>query len=459
MDGHLSRLAQKGRRETSVAHPNDGTPPQDDDEVIDVDDNRESTLLDGQQVSSGEVRLREMEANTESELSYNVYDRDTLYEEVWQSPVSEVAKKYGVSDVTIHKVCRALDVPTPTVGYWAKLRAGKRAIKVPLPPSAKPVQRLGIRTGVKSANDGQIPGFLNDVERAAVLAAAGHVKMREDGVRLHPKIVAHRRLLTEWHKDRQWDAKGHRAENFKRWFDRDAPFLAETVSRGTLPRVFRILDALIRTMEPLGCSLTDDLRFLVHGESVPLLVVEAQDQIPHINTKEEDRQLLAYETRGKSYLYPSKPNIRKYDYIYNGRLNITARKSFRDCASYVLEDKLGEILIQVYEAANALRIDREAREAGERRLKEKQRLDEERRLRYGEEFERTLALKELAEDYDTACKIRRYVAAVEASGSPSEDTSAWLGWAKAKADWYDPTVAKEDDVLGKRAHRRTRHLL
>lgn len=415
-----------------------------------MDDNPESTVLDGQQVPSSEVSIGEIEAYTEWGLSYNVYDRVSLYEEVWQSPVSEVAKKYGVSDVTIHKVCRSLDVPTPTAGYWAKLRAGKRAVKMPLPPSAKPVQRRGIRTGVKSPDDGQILGFLNDVERDAILAAAAHVKMQEDGARLHPKIVAHRRLLTEWHKDRHWDAKGHRTEKFKRWFDRKAPFLAETVSKETLPRVFRIVDALIRAMEPFDCSLTDDLRFLVHGESVPLLVCEAQDQTRHINTKEEDRQLLAYETEGKSYLYASKPYIRKYDYSYNGRLSITVRKSFRDCTSYILEDKLGEILIQVYEAANALRTDREAREEGERKRKEKERLDEERRLSYRTEFERTFALKELAEDYDIACKIRRYVTAVEASSSPSEATSAWVGWARAKADWYDPTVAKEDDVLGKR---------
>ncbi|EQD58469.1 hypothetical protein B2A_04353, partial [mine drainage metagenome] len=166
---------------------------------------------------------------------------------------------------------------------------------------------------------------------------------------------------------------------------------------------------------------------------------EAQDQTRHINTKEEDRQLLAYETQGKSYLYASKPNIRKYDYSYNERLRITVRKSFRDCTSYALEDKLGEILIQVYEAANALRTDREAREEGERKREGKERLDEERRLLYRTEFERTLALKELAEDYDIACKIRRYVMAVEASSSPSEATSAWVGWARAKADWYDPT--------------------
>ena len=38
--------------------------------------------------------------------TYNVYDRETLYKEVWAAPVTEVAKKYKVSDVAIHKVCQ-----------------------------------------------------------------------------------------------------------------------------------------------------------------------------------------------------------------------------------------------------------------------------------------------------------------------------------------------------------------
>ena len=66
--------------------------------------------------------------------AYNVYHRETLYQEVWAMPVTEVAKRYKVSDAAIHKVCKSLDIPTPPQGYWAKLRAGKPVKKLPLPP-------------------------------------------------------------------------------------------------------------------------------------------------------------------------------------------------------------------------------------------------------------------------------------------------------------------------------------
>ena len=45
------------------------------------------------------------------------YTRETLYEEVWNEPVSTVAKKYGVSDVAIHKICKSMDIPVPPRGY------------------------------------------------------------------------------------------------------------------------------------------------------------------------------------------------------------------------------------------------------------------------------------------------------------------------------------------------------
>ena len=32
--------------------------------------------------------------------------------------------------------------------------------------------------------------------------------------------------------------------------------------------------------------------------------------------------------------------------------------------------------------------------------------------------------------------------------------SAWASWARAKADWYDPTIAKKDELLGRREHEK-----
>jgi hypothetical protein len=59
------------------------------------------------------------------------YNRQRLYEEVWAEPAHLVAKRYGVSDAAIAKGCKALGIPKPPRGYWAKKAAGR---KVPAPP-------------------------------------------------------------------------------------------------------------------------------------------------------------------------------------------------------------------------------------------------------------------------------------------------------------------------------------
>lgn len=109
-------------------------------------------------------------------------------------------------------------------------------------------------------------------------------------------------------------------------------------------------------------------------------------------------------------------------------------------------------MIEMYEVAETQRKARLAREEAERKYRAEERRKEECRKHYNVEVDRTLALISSAEDYDTACKIRQYIAAAEASDSFSQEQAEWVEWAKAKADWYDPTIAKVDDFFGKREH-------
>ena len=59
--------------------------------------------------------------------------RIQLYELVWSKPIQKLAKEYGFSDVEFSKICRRHEIPLPVRGYWAKVSAGIKAYKVPLP--------------------------------------------------------------------------------------------------------------------------------------------------------------------------------------------------------------------------------------------------------------------------------------------------------------------------------------
>jgi hypothetical protein len=77
------------------------------------------------------------------------YNREELYEKVWRLPVRLAAREYGVSDVTIAKVCRKLRIAVPGRGYWAK-KAANRPVE-PRPPLPVVQIRSERRTGTSRA--------------------------------------------------------------------------------------------------------------------------------------------------------------------------------------------------------------------------------------------------------------------------------------------------------------------
>ncbi len=368
---------------------------------------------------------------------HNVYRREVLYREVWQFPVTEVAKKYAVSDVAIHKICKSLNIPTPPRGYWEKLRAGKKVEVLPLPPS----DGRNVKTGVRNENafiqsESESLAYMSEEERVTVLAVASQILLPAEKEKQHPKVAAYRKQLPNLMKTKT--AK--------------PPYLSDSVAEETRLRVFRIIDALIKAAEPLGISMDDELRFRCGQDAVQLRFSEATTEVPHELTKEETIAKLQYEDDMKRRGWGSKPNIRKYDHIYNGRVSVGVgeKRRFRDSKSGLLEQRLGEILIAVFVAINDAKIAREEREEKERKRLEEEQRKRDYQKRYNEEVARTLALENQADDYDMACKIRALIAAVEFRDEIS--MQPWLSWAKAKADWYDPTISAEDEFFGKRKH-------
>lgn len=63
----------------------------------------------------------------------HTFTRQELYELVWDSPMTVVAKQLGVSDVWLRKNCVAANIPVPGLGYWARKRAGQNLQRIPLP--------------------------------------------------------------------------------------------------------------------------------------------------------------------------------------------------------------------------------------------------------------------------------------------------------------------------------------
>lgn len=360
----------------------------------------------------------------------NVYRREVLYNEVWQFPVTEVAKKYSVSDVAIHKICKSLDIPTPPLGYWAKRKAGKEVVIPPLPKSDKGeiVTRKRTQKLLTQSTVEQL-AHLSEEKQTMVLTVASEIVLVDDHEKMHVKVAACN----------------------KKALSSEAPTIVNAIAKESLPRAIKILDTIVKAAEPLGIEVDERLSFSIGKDSVLLHFSESTKEVPHQLTREEKKALLEYEDAVRHKRWASKPNIRKYDHPYNGvlSLSVSDKRKFRDSKAGLLEDRLGEILIAIFYCINEAKLAREAREEAERKREEERRRKEEARQRYNEEVTRTKALVNMAEDYEVARKIRALVEAAEAKGDA--DTQ-WIAWAKAKADWYDPTIAATDEFFGKRDH-------
>jgi len=121
----------------------------------------------------------------------------------------------------------------------------------------------------------------------------------------------------------------------------EKPLFINDVALDTMPRIFKIMDALFTAIEQLGGNVNSDLSIKIRTDTVRFTFTEAQDKITHELTKEEARKLVEYNDRIKSEKWASKPQIRKYDYIYNGKLSIMVvdKKTIRDNQSHKIEDR------------------------------------------------------------------------------------------------------------------------
>jgi hypothetical protein len=66
----------------------------------------------------------------------HLFTRQQLYELVWSGPMTTLAKTLAISGVGLAKACRRGDIPVPPRGYWARLAAGQRVARTPLPRRA-----------------------------------------------------------------------------------------------------------------------------------------------------------------------------------------------------------------------------------------------------------------------------------------------------------------------------------
>jgi len=237
--------------------------------------------------------------------------REELYEQVWTEPLIHLASKYGLTGNGLKKICRKANIPVPPPGYWQRLRVGRPdprptlpqaapGIPVTLTIAATPVNRI-----VKEAAS-RIEGQQSETP----------IVVPDRLLNPHPLVQATRLALEHGQAD----------ESGAMYGGRNQPHLDVRVSKGSLVRALRILDALLKALAARGAAVHLDPEgkkssyVKIGDDTLAFRVEEEFTRTDHVPSKTD-----------KPYLTP------KWDYVATGNLTFRideyadgARKAWRD---------------------------------------------------------------------------------------------------------------------------------
>ena len=176
--------------------------------------------------------------------------RQQLYEQVWAEPTLHVANRLGLSDRGLGKLCARHDIPVPPRGWWAKKQHGHSVRQIALPPSAEGRQEIDFYPDSRGAHEKEPP----EVERE---------KGSQWLITVSEELPITSPLLKQAAAAIRKQSKGTDHSREARWHDRYQAKLAKpgpgyldiAVSRASLPRALRIMQALLAAFDRRGFAM------------------------------------------------------------------------------------------------------------------------------------------------------------------------------------------------------------
>jgi hypothetical protein len=389
------------------------------------------------------------------------YRRDELYDQVWKEPLHTLARTYDISDVWLSKVCRKLSVPTPGRGYWARKRAGWEEKAPPLPPlpDGQPAE-ITVPSRRQKA-------FLSRILRPAE-GDEQPARQKPPVVRVSERLDRPHRLVAEASRL----LRGREAHEglVVCW---NVSCLNIRVAKDSLSRAFRIMNALLSTMEERGYkvevtqALTNQerqqhqrhdgepdnaTRVLVSGEWIEFAMMERSSII---REAEEPPKYLK-GTALDSWLLTNHVITR---YVPNGTLELKVtnpdflgtRTTWADGKRQRLEQCLGAFVANLEMVAGAKRQHRLGLERQHVEYEENRRRQEGARARAAEEAEREKLFEADLRDWCLTRDVREYAAEIRrllgARHAEAEAENKWL----ETLEWMETYAARKDPLSGLRA--------
>ncbi|MCZ7665646.1 MAG: hypothetical protein M5U22_23155 [Thermoleophilia bacterium] len=387
--------------------------------------------------------------------------REQLYEAVWTTPVVQLAKRYGLSDVGLAKICTQHQVPRPGLGYWAKKQHGKEEPRPDLPVLDNPKLQVVVLTERPASEAPDEPErYAEDDEVNSLIIAEREAPAVEVPASLrspHPLVTAAMEddAIRASEERQRKPGMGWSSVVFQ---PRGSIARANiSASKALKPRAYRVMNAVLRAAEERGYAVSGKpdqhertTLIEVLGQKFDIRIYEPSVQRPHVLIKEE---------RERKAKYPS-TFIDKHDYVSSGQLCLQLRPEggwtvywqVRDGKKVRVEDRLNKLFIAALKQVDqALKWKRKreqeaaaAREAERRRLAEEERRKLAEETRKQEQAKVQSLLNEVtnwrrSRDLRAYLRqVRRVIAEQGRTIEPGSDLDKRLRWAERVADDLDP---------------------
>lgn len=398
------------------------------------------------------------------------FKRSELYEEVWSTPITTLAKKYSLSDGGLRRICKTMHIPLTIAGHWAKAAAGHAVRKMPLPAFggrmefwSEPRRSVALRGLPQKASASVLENEQDTANRMVVPITL------ENPHRL--VALAERFFRGHWEKKREAEqaTARYRAANARgirqspnvaalqlHEFQRHAGIttapsggLKLAASEATFARVLRIADTFIKSSIkrgfPIDTRVPSALR--VNGA---LVNWQIRERIRFVERGEPPKEADAL----------TRLTWTKRQEQSSGELTLrldvgTSSIELKESQTNRLEDRLNEAFVAMDLTIAKERVrerqrqtERDAHEESEARRLAVQRIREAEQKQHSVEMARREQLLLETRRWRQAQMLRDYIDAVESRARrqlgdqalTSDELWGWICWASTVADELDPTV-------------------
>lgn len=342
-------------------------------------------------------------------MEYKEIKRKKLYDLVWSVPMTTLSKQFNMKSTYLKKICVDFNIPTPTSGYWLKLKHGKLVEKNALYGDFELIINLETSNNVQRKSLIKVPSKLLNPHEMVVIAKKD--LLNKEG--------------SHWHR-----AKG--------MVTTSKGVLNITVTPKLVLRALIFMDTFIKLAMQRGHTISYKVHYgtiiSVYGIDSPIYLREKNKRvIEKDNSLWKDTVLVPIGMLAfKRDDYPS--------------------KEWHDSKNIKLEDKIPSILKYFEEKAIQEKVDDIKRELRREEQERQQKIEDDIKEVRENEIKKLNQLLEDAERFRKAKRLRTYINAkrenARKNNYPETSLVDWLEWANAKAEWLDPITSKKDPILG-----------